>query len=397
MNRPAGFVLSILCLVLFVGLQSARAQNGVEVLEEQASYLFNESLHFTANFESAEIIQEGFVLFRFTDAGQIWVYEGDLAGNDVLEVAVALSGENNPQPYSSVEYWYRFATDHGDIYESQHYSFEYEDNRYTWQTIERGPWRLEWHNGDQAFADAILASADLTVMRMQALLPLQAPESALLRVYDSAVDVQLLAQQSGFAWQAGHTDPAAGLLLFSLPPGAQQSLEIQRQVPHELAHLMLFQWLGADAYHRLPAWLNEGIASSAELYSDPVQQPLLQLAAEGNSLIPLLSLCSAFPQDEASARLAYAETASFVNYLVDEYNPTGFRLLVEGYAVNGDCLDAPTETFGKDLLILEAEWRSSLLASKSNSISLPWQAIITSGVVAVFIFVILRVLSSRRR
>jgi hypothetical protein len=222
-----------------------------------------------------------------------------------------------------------------------------------------------------------------------------------LRVYDSIADVQLLAQQAGFAWQAGHTDPANGELLFSLPPGPQQSLEIQRQVPHEVAHQMLYQAFGADVYARLPAWLNEGIASNAEVYSDPAWAPLVQLAVESGSTIPFFSLCAIFPQDGETARLAYAQSASFVNYLYRHYNPTGFQLLVEAYAQDPDCIGATVETFDKDLFALEADWRASVDAPPQDLLSaassLPWQTILTSAGVALVIVVALRLLAGRKR
>lgn len=381
-----------LVVILSAAFSHVQKQGGVEIVDQGVDYLFNDRINFKAEFRTDLVIQEGFAFFQYEGAEHPWVYEGDLSDNSLLQVEAPLSSENQPAPFRDIEYWFRFATDHGEIIESQHFTFAYDDNRYTWLTVEDGPFTLYWHNGDSGFAASVLAAARQGVQRAQLLLPLAEPTAVTLRVYDSPEDVQLIAQRSGFIWQAGHTDPDAGLLLFSLAPG--QSLEVQRQVPHEIAHLMLHLSLGAEAYSRLPVWLNEGIASYAEVYSDPTQVELLQIASDSNTLIPMFSLCAAFPQDAASARLAYAEAASFVDYLAGAYNPAGFALLFDAYADSGDCLNTPVDIFGKDLIALEAEWRAATFAKDASILSwvaaVPWQPILGSAVVAGALFLVLK-------
>jgi hypothetical protein len=346
-------------LSLFVALslvQNVHAQSAIEITGQSSEYLFNDWMHFNATYDSNKIMLEGFVFYQFDGSDKTWVYEGEVSRNDTLDVSVDLDTSNSPPIFSTITYWYRLASDHGEIFESQRYTFYYEDNRFTWQTIDRAPFSLRYHAGDPAFAEAILSAAERAVVRAQALLPLPAPQNVNFLVYDNPADVQLVAQLAGFPWVAGHADPKYGRLLLSLAPGAQQSLEIERQVPHEVAHLMLYQALGPESYAHLPAWLNEGIAGNVELYSDPLSAQLLQLAYDSNALLPFFSLCQAFPQDVNLARLAYAQSASFVRYLSDTYNSTGFALLVDSYA-GSDCATASVAAYGKDINALDAEWR----------------------------------------
>lgn len=384
--------VAIIAAVFSLAFIPIQNQTEIEIVDQHVDFQFNTQLNFMVEFRTDLVIQEAFVHYQFSDSDHEWVYQGDLFDNERLIAQVELNADNQPGPFETIEYWFVLATDHGEIIESQHFTFTYEDNRYTWMAVEGGPFTLYWHNGDSGFAASVLAAARQGVQRAQLLLPLAEPAAVTLRVYDTPDDVQLIAQRSDIAWQAGHTDPNAGVLLFSLVPG--QSLEIQRQVPHEIAHLMLYQSLGAAAYSRLPAWLNEGIASYAEVYSDPTQAELLQIAYDGNSLIPLFSLCSAFPQDAASARLAYAESGSFVEYLLQKYNPTGFRLIFDAYAASGDCLNAPADIVGKDLIALEGEWRAATFAKDSGILewvaAFPWQPILASAAVAGALFLILK-------
>lgn len=374
----------------------ARAQSSLEILDQRIAYAFNDSLHFSVSFESPEVIHEGYVLYKIEGDERVWVYEGEVGEDQIMDVQVALSSDNEIRAFSTVTYWFRLVSDHGDFFESQRFSFQYDDNRFVWKTIEHPLFTLIWHNGDEAFAVSILAAAEQAAARGQSLLPLPNPVDITFRVYDNVEDVQLVAQLAAYQWAAGHTDPQHGLVLLSLPPGLQQSLEIERQVPHEVTHLMLYQALGSAAYHRLPAWLNEGIASNAELYSDPLWPELLQLAHESDGLLPMYSLCAGFPQDAFSARLAYAQSASFVRYLLETYNSVGLGLLVDAYATNPDCLGAPLESFGKDLIALDAGWRYATFAAPGLPAwlsSLPWQAVLSSAVVALLIGLLIRRLS----
>jgi hypothetical protein len=377
----------------------AKAQQDIEILEQSATYSFNTSFDFYAKFSSPKEIIDGYVFYQIAGSDHTWVYEGDIS-DETLTVRVDLEGENTPRAYTDLTYWYRLASDHGEFFETQHYTIFYEDNRFSWQQIQVEPVTLRWYSGDSAFASAILAAATQGVLRAQTMLPLPDLHAVTLQVYDNPQDVQLVAQLAGYEWAAGHTDPAAARVLLALPSGAQQSFEIERQVPHEIAHLMLYQGLGPEDYANLPAWLNEGIASNVEVYSDPLRSEWLRIGNENAALYPFYSLCASFPQDEAAARLAYAQSASFVAYLIKQYNPTGFAALVSAYTKTGDCLNAPLQTFGKDLNQLEQDWRKATFNDQASVLRdlfrLPWPTILTAAALAAALWGIPRLLARRR-
>lgn len=389
--RAAAALLAAFLLVTTI----AAAQGRVEFAEPQAAYAFNQSFDFIIPFTSSVNILEGYVFYRVEGDERDWVYEGEV-DDGLLQVHVDLDAQNSPRAYSTITYWFRVGSDHGDFFESQQYSLYYEDNRFAWQQVEIAPFALRWHNGDQSFAAAILAAANQGIARVQAMLPLPDPQPMTLQVYDNPADVQLVAQLAGYGWAAGHTDPAAGRVLFALAPGAQQSLEIERQVPHEVAHLMLYQGLGAAGYANLPAWLDEGIASSVEVYSDPARNQLLNVAGGSGSLLPFFSLCESFPQDETLARLAYAQSASFVQFLLRRYNHAGFATLVDAYAQSGDCLNATQTAFGADLNQLDAQWRAETFGAPSPLEAVPWAPILGAAAFAFALWALARAAGRRR-
>jgi hypothetical protein len=145
-------------------------------------------------------------------------------------------------------------------------------------------------------------------------------------------------------------------MVVSLPRGPEQHLEMERQIPHELMHLLLYQWLGVG-YGNLPAWLNEGLASVAELYPNPDYLTLLSKANDEDKLLPITSLCQTFPRDASGAFLAYAQATSFTRYLHQQYGSTGLEKLARAYADGLSCERGVQTALDSTLPQLERSWR----------------------------------------
>jgi hypothetical protein len=156
-------------------------------------------------------------------------------------------------------------------------------------------------------------------------------------------------------------------------------LEVKRQIPHELTHLLLYQKLG-EGYANLPRWLNEGLATNAELSPDPNYPVLLQRGYERDVLLPLASLCESFPNDAANFQLAYAQAASFTRYLQTEYGTAGIEDLLRAYGQGVSCQEGIVTALGKSLFELERAWRqeqfdeSAILSALQNL--WPWLLIL---------------------
>jgi hypothetical protein len=187
-------------------------------------------------------------------------------------------------------------------------------------------------------------------------------------VYSRAADLHSTLMLGGKEWVAGHADPALDVVMVLVSPGETQATELPRQVPHELARVLLYRSVGAG-YYRLPIWLSEGIASLAELSPNPEYATLLTLASQSNSLLPLSDLCASFPADSGHAFLAYAESESFVLNLRDTYGNTGLVALTKAYADGLDCELGATRAVGVPLSRLDARWRESLLGENAAGVA----------------------------
>jgi hypothetical protein len=179
-------------------------------------------------------------------------------------------------------------------------------------------------------------------------------------IYASAAEMQdtLLIGDQAADQIAGHANSILGVIVVSIPPGPSQTLEIKRQIPHELSHVLLFRKLG-NGYANLPQWLNEGLASTAELFPNPDYPILLDRAYDREVLLPIAQLCDRFPSDAANFQLAYAQAASFTWYLQGMYGNETMEALLAAYADGLDCQHGVSKIFDVTLTQLERDWRQN--------------------------------------
>jgi hypothetical protein len=374
LHSRSQILLSFLIGLLVLIPHPVQAQVEYEIIPEEPEYTFGERLNFRASLRSAEKVDEVLLFIQISDESDLQVHavSFDSFGNLSLEIDLK---EFPLIVFSNAQYWYQINSVNGDIYTSPRYTFYYGDNRYQWRTLTGEPFTIHWYRGDLAFGEEVLNVALEGLRSTQDLLEIFFPSNLDIYVYDSAQAIQAALPNGGQNWIAGHADPIQGVILVSLPTGPQQLLEMERQIPHELMHIAL-DYTDSHAYANLPAWLNEGLASLVELYPNPEYQVLIESAFESEELLPLVSLCQSFPNDPQGALLAYAESASFTQFLYDQYGQPGFNRLMAAYASGMSCERGIEEATGSNLASLEASWRrenfAGLTLTKSIQEFLPW-------------------------
>jgi hypothetical protein len=106
----------------------------------------------------------------------------------------------------------------------------------------------------------------------------------------------------------------------------------------------------------VPRWLDEGIANR---YGRSLEWdfpgPLLGVGVTGNYL-PFADLSAGFPETGPQARLAYAQSTDFVQFLKRTHGPAVFNAFLDHLAA-GEELDPSLEAaFGRDLASLSSAW-----------------------------------------
>lgn len=370
-------LIFVLLLSLWVA-GSVRAQSNE--LSVRVDYRFGEHITFTGSVGVDVPVQDARLFFRTLGNSHTYSTEATLDENGGITYRQDVS--TIPlRAFSRLEYWLEADLASGETISSPVQTFFYEDNRFDWRARENERFRVHWYEGDTAFAQNVLDVAELGLENAQSLLPLELEGLIDIYAYSNAQDMRATLQVAGKNWVGAHADPDLGVMVVSLPAGPEQRLEMERQVPHELTHILLYQHLG-NGYENLPVWLNEGLASVAELYPNPDYLFLLEKARQKNTLLPFTSLCQAFPRDASSAFLAYAQATSFTRYLHQQYGSEQLETLVQYYAQGMDCESGVQATFNSTLTQLERRWRLGAFGENAFSAAvlklLPWLVILAA-------------------
>ncbi len=389
----------ILALPIFLLFQVALSRNAlaqVRILDSSVDFRFGELITFQAKVISESPVESAVIFFQAEGDTHTRV---DLSAVKIIEDSVyQLSYEHNLadyaiRPFSTVSYRWEITPKEGEIFQSPSYRFYYEDNRFDWDTLSEQPFQVHWYQGNLQFAQSVLDVSQKGLSSIQEILTLPEPVSLDIYVYSDSQTMQTALSASNENWVAGHADPDLGVMLVALPEGPEQRLLMEQRIPHELMHVMLYQATN-PGYANLPAWLNEGLASNAELYPNPDYRILLESAVKKDDLLPMLSLCNSFPRDVSSALLAYAESASFTRYLHGTYGTIELTNLVTAYANGLDCERGVESVFGKRLAQLERDWQRDELAQDVTAAALsnlyPWMVLLAAILAAPLILLLLR-------
>ncbi|NQS91897.1 MAG: hypothetical protein HQ574_05750 [Chloroflexi bacterium] len=353
-NRCLLFLFSFVLLISFFP-GTSRAEGLVEITHQEVDFSFGDEIFFSIEYESDESIELITLAIR---APGLPTFVGAVSTPLEGEGSFVYAAGDRPLPaFASISYDYQFTFKSGEIVESPSYEFTYLDNRYNWQELIEEPFKIYWYEGEISLAQEVLDAALQGEDNMLELL--QQPENLdpiTIFIYSSEQELQTTLTAVGQSWVSGHADPARGSIVVALPPVVDQPLEIQRLVPHEIAHILLYRFMGAE-YEYIPAWFSEGLASQMEIYSLPEYDLAVQRAYEGRDLIPFAHLCQAFPVDEELVFLAYAQSDALVKYIQQEFGVTGLQSMIYAYDQGVSCERGVEVSLGITLQELEKDWQ----------------------------------------
>jgi len=261
-------------------------------------------------------------------------------------------------PFSLVTYWWEYSDLNKTLITTEKTTFQYIDNRYAWQTYTDKGFSIYWVSGEKAMLMNATTIAWETLTKMQHALQTPTTPTVDVYIYPSTLDLQSALQLAGHEWIAGAAYPELGVILLSVTDGSQALSQMQRDLPHELTHKILFDIYGAEGYHYIPAWLDEGLASHFELNPDPAYALALENANANSSILRLETLCHPFPDDHRIALLSYAQSESMTSYIQQKYGWSSIRSLLQLYTEDGvDCTSGLEEILGLPTIQFEREWR----------------------------------------
>ena len=221
-------------------------------------------------------------------------------------------------------------------------------------TVRAGPVTVVHAEGDAGFARAVAALAAAAHERIRDDLGLEHRVEAailLLTANSPAATREEWARRLP-SWMAGAAIPARQFIIVRVAPG-QTPRGLEPLLAHELTHVIL----KAD-YRRhdgWPLWFQEGLAMRESRTEGWREYLTLSAAALFDRMLPLESLSASFPAAEAEARLAYAQSASFLAFLEARSGRGRFADLMRELR-RRDFEDAFRATYGTGVGAAEGQW-----------------------------------------
>jgi len=200
--------------------------------------------------------------------------------------------------------------------------------------VRSGPVTVVHALGDAGYARAVAALASTAHARIREDLGLEHPVEAaiLLLTGNSPAATREEWARRLPSWMAGAAIPARQFIIVRVAPG-QTPGSLEPLLAHELTHVIL----KADypAHDSWPLWFQEGLAMRESRTEGLREYVTLSAAALFDRMLPLESLSASFPTAEAEARLAYAQSASFLAFLDSQAGKGRFLILMRELRVRG--------------------------------------------------------------
>ncbi len=366
-GRPLRSLLAALACasVLVPSVAPAAAAADVVFGTPAASVSYGESIEFSVPVTAGEAIDRMELHLTFPDALGPYIVEVTPpagAGTQTARYTLDLTGDGHLVPNTTiVEQWVAI-TGAGVQASSTEHSVLYADTTHDWRSVKGDLMTVHWYDGDPSFAQRALAIGEKAIHDTSALLGVTESDPVDFFIYGDDASFRA-ALGPGTRENVGGQAHADIRTLFALiSPDAINDPWVGVVVPHELVHLV-FDTAVRNPYRFPPRWLNEGLAVYLSEGYTPSDEARVSSAVRSKDLIPLDALGGQFPTDADKTYLAYAESASAIDYLVRTKGSDTLYGLVLGYRDGLTDDEAFTRALGTDLAGFQAGWLSELGAA----------------------------------
>ncbi len=262
-------------------------------------------------------------------------------------------------PFAEVAYRWEIQDEDGRSLTTETRTFEYVDDRHPWEEIANERLRLLWYGLDKTFAQELFAIADSAYLRLVDYFDVELESRPVVLIYPDREDFgefQGLLHNVEFVigrYFPGH-NVTANLVTPEMPSAVYEAT-----LAHELSHLF------SDHYYvgfsRIPAWLEEGLATYNETPNRAHDRLLVQQAAARGELVPFIALPAAIRAgDVRVTNLAYAEGATVFQFIAETWGEEAVSQFLDAFRRTSNLDNVATELFGLTMAELEMAWRAWL-------------------------------------
>jgi Peptidase MA superfamily len=374
--RTKKVVLTIVLLLSFVFVPCARSETATEKeVIELAGFTvtlgapkrdFPESIEFKIDAEGDAEITDISLQYRMDKMGVLPVTSVVFP---VFEPGQRTSAEwkwdmtqtGGLPPGAALSYWWSVKDASGHEADTPVRTLSFDDGRHEWKEAQGSGFNLYWYNGGSEFAQNLVVAGEEALTLLEQDIGAKPERTIEVYIYGSTAALQssLIYPQE---WTGGLAFTEYGIVALGI--STQQLGWGEAAMAHEMAHLVVHQVTMNGYGIVLPTWLDEGLAMYAEGTLSSDLASALESAVARGRLDSVQSLSSSFPADTAGATLAYAESYSLVEFLLE--NKGGRENMLELLGAIGDGSgyeEALQGVYGLSVSQLDSQWKLYLKAS----------------------------------
>jgi len=354
-------VILLLLLLLSFFTVPAYAQANVQVVSDQATITFPETILFSAEFKAGTEISSVILEYGVDQltCGTVQA-EAFPAVTPAADVKVQWTWEmrqSGSLPPGSTVWWQWLVTNSsGAQFTSPRQTILWLDNAHSWQTITGGNINLHYYNGGADFGQQLHDAAAQALVRLSQDVGLAPDKPVDIYIYADSNDLKDAVLYAP-SWVGGQAFPESNIVILGIP--TDQLDWGKSSEAHELTHVLVGH-LTFSCLSFMPTWLNEGLAMYGEGGPQAADQAQFDQAKANDQLPSLRSLIGGFSEEASRATLSYTEAYSVVNFMIKTYGQNKMITLLTDLRDGQTMDDALQAVYGVNTDGLEAAWRTSI-------------------------------------
>jgi hypothetical protein len=331
-------------------------QPAIRVLSSSHDIRFAERVAFRMEVEADTAIQE--VTFYYRLGGSnilVFGYPAFEPGQRITAEFEVDTGDTGYLPTGvDIEYYYVLVDAAGRRLETTPQRFEYLDPRFGWQRLSLDTFVILWHDRSQGEVTTVADEVNKRLAEVKALFGLGDVKRMKAVILNNPIEAR-----SNFpkvSQTASDTHLFGGFAFSEYDLFVLMGLDADGIV-HEMSHLLLDEAI-ESRFVKIPAWLNEGLATYFERIAQR-RDGVVTNAARDGGLLPLRAM-GTVPGRPDDVTLFYAQSREFIRYLVEERGAQQMTALIRGLSAGTKLDEAVQNAYGVPLSDLENDWRVSI-------------------------------------
>ncbi len=261
-------------------------------------------------------------------------------------------------PGSFITYYFELFFKDGTKFRTEQKKDVILDSRFEWNKVSGEVVDIYFHGPVGRRANKLLEACEKTVTQMSILLGVTEKKPISVIMYNNYsemfdVVVKKSETQAGSLITEGQAFATENVVL--VDGGSRSALGVST---HEITHVIVAR-ASEDSYLGVPLWLNEGLAELANIEQDAGYDRYLEWAIDTGRILPFSSL-NRFPGNPNLTLVAYGQSKSFVEFLINEFPVGSMSKLMQNISEKKSINDSFKDTYGKDLNEIENLWRKKL-------------------------------------